>query len=123
MPATASAIEYARTAAKGASDKLATDIIALDVSGQLVITDAFVIASASNPRQVDAVVDGVEEALFKEYGLKPVNREGRGGGAWVLLDFHDLIVHVFNRDDREFYGLERLWKDSPVIDITDVVGD
>lgn len=121
MPATDAAIEYARSAAKGAADKLGIDIVALDVSEQLFITDAFVIVSASNPRQVNAIVDGVEETLLKEHQLKPVNREGRGEGTWVLLDFGDIVVHVFNQEDREFYGLERLWKDSPVIDVSDVV--
>ncbi|MBM7815492.1 ribosome-associated protein [Brevibacterium paucivorans] len=120
MPATDETIEYARSAAKGAIQKLATDVVVLDVSEQLVITDAFVIASASNSRQVDAIVDGVEETLLKEHGLKPKNREGRGEGTWVLLDYSDIVVHVFNHDDREFYGLERLWKDSPVISIPEV---
>ena len=121
MPATPEAITHVRTAAKGAADKLGSDIVAIDVSEQLVITDAFLLVSASNERQVGAVVDGVEEALLKELDLKPVRREGRGGGTWVLLDFGDIVVHVFNADDREFYGLERLWKDCPLIDVSDVV--
>ena len=120
MPATDETIAYARSAAKGALHKLATDVVILDVSEQLVITDAFVIASASNSRQVDAIVDGVEETLLKEHNLKPKNREGRGEGTWVLLDYSDIVVHVFNHDDRDFYGLDRLWKDSPVIAVPEV---
>ena len=120
MPATDQTIEYARSAVKGAIQKLATDVVVLDVSEQLVITDAFVIASASNARQVDAIVDAVEETLLRERGLKPKNREGHGEGTWVLLDYSDIVVHVFNHDDREFYGLERLWKDSPVIPIPEL---
>lgn len=120
MPATDETIAYARSAAKGALQKFATDVVIVDVSEQLVITDAFVIASASNARQVDAIVDGVEETLLKEHNLKPKSREGRGEGTWVLLDYSDIVVHVFNRDDREFYGLDRLWKDSPVISVPEL---
>nr|WP_284711124.1 ribosome silencing factor [Brevibacterium sp. XM4083] len=107
-----------RIAAKGADDKLGTDIVALDVSSTLYITDAFLIVSAENERQVGAIVDGVEEALLKQAGRKPLRREGRGTGDWVLLDYGDIVVHVFSTEQREYYALERLWKDVPVIDVT-----
>ena len=118
MPATDTAINLANTAARAASDRLGFDIVALDVSGQLVITDAFVIVSARSDRQVNAVVDAVEEALLKEHGVTVLRREGKGESAWVLLDFGDIIVHVFAEEDRQFYGLEKLWKDCPVIDVS-----
>ena len=122
MPATDTAIAQARTAARAASDRLGYDIVALDVSGQLVITDAFVIVSANNERQVGAIVDAVEEALHREHGAKVIRREGKGEGHWVLLDFGDIIVHVFDVEDRQFYALEKLWQDCPAIGVDDVVG-
>jgi ribosome-associated protein len=108
--------ELALAAAGAAADKLATDVVVLDVSEQLVITDAFVIASAPNERQVAAIVDAVQERLLT-LGAKPVRREGEREGRWVLLDFVDIVVHVQHSDERSFYGLERLWKDCPVIPI------
>ncbi|MEB7448557.1 ribosome silencing factor [Arthrobacter koreensis] len=116
MSATESSMSIARTAAKAASDKLADDIVAIDVSERLAITDIFLIASASNERQVNAIVDGVEEELAKE-GLKPVRREGRSEGRWVLLDYATVVVHVQHEEDRVFYALERLWKDCPSVDL------
>ena len=109
-------MSIARTAAKAASDKLAEDIVAIDVSERLAITDIFLIASASNERQVNAIVDGIEEELAKE-GLKPVRREGRSEGRWVLLDYANVVVHVQHEEDRVFYALERLWKDCPEVDL------
>lgn len=109
-------MSIARTAAKAASDKLAEDIVAIDVSERLAITDIFLIASASNERQVNAIVDGIEEELAKE-GLKPVRREGRSEGRWVLLDYATVVVHVQHEEDRVFYALERLWKDCPAVDL------
>jgi ribosome-associated protein len=114
----ARATELALAAAQAASDKLATDIVVLDVSEQLVITDAFVIASAPNERQVSAIVDSVEERLLG-LGAKPVRREGEREGRWVLLDFVDIVVHVQHAEERSFYALERLWKDCPVIPFVD----
>lgn len=114
MSASARAVELATTAAQAAADKLATDVALLDVSEQLVITDAFVIASAANDRVVGAVVDSVEEAL-RGLGAKPVRREGDRERRWVLLDFVDVVVHVQNVEERGFYALERLWKDCPTI--------
>ena len=116
MPATERAIELAIAAAKAASDRKAQEIIALDVSSQLVLTDVFVIASGTNERQVGAIVDAVEEALFK-LGAKPIRREGKTQGRWVLVDFGDVVVHVQHQEDRVYYALERLWKDCPVIDL------
>ncbi|GAA4676346.1 ribosome silencing factor [Pseudonocardia yuanmonensis] len=115
MAATAQAVEIARVAVTAAADKLAQDIVVLDVSGQLVITDCFVLASAPNERQVQAIVDGVEEKL-REHGVKPTRREGTREGRWVLLDYTDVVVHVQHTEERGFYGLDRLWKDCPAID-------
>jgi len=112
------ATDLALAAAQAAADKLATDIVILDVSEQLVITDAFIIASAPNERQVQAVVEAVEERL-RGLGVKPVRREGERGGRWVLLDYIDVVVHVQHIEERVFYGLERLWKDCPLIPFAD----
>ncbi|KNX37491.1 ribosome silencing factor [Luteipulveratus halotolerans] len=116
MAATARAIDLARAAAAAAQDKLATDVMAIDVSDQLALTDVFVIASAESERQVSAVVDAVEERLH-ELQAKPIRREGQREGRWVLLDFGDIVVHVQHEEDREFYALERLWRDCPPIDL------
>lgn len=116
MTATERALELVRVAARAASDKLAEDIVAFDVSEQLVITDAFVLCSAGNDRQVRAIVDEVEEKL-REVGAKPVRREGERDGRWVLLDYADIVVHVQHEEERRFYSLERLWRDCPLIDL------
>jgi ribosome-associated protein len=112
MTATEHALELVRTAAQAASNKLAENIVAFDVSEQLVITDAFVLCSASNDRQVKAIVDEVEDRL-RELGSKPIRREGEREGRWVLLDYADIIVHIQHEEDRVYYALERLWKDCP----------
>lgn len=112
MTATDQAREMAEAVAHAAADKKATDIILLDVSEQLVITDVFVIASAPNERQIGAIVDNIEEKLAAR-GQKPVRREGAREGRWVLLDYIDVVVHVQHDEERAFYGLERLWKDCP----------
>ena len=118
MPASERAVELATEAALAAADKLATDVLAIDVSEQLVITDVFLLASAPSDRQVKAVVDEVEDAL-RELGAKPVRREGAQEARWVLLDFVDIVVHVQHEEERVFYALERLWKDCPAIPFTD----
>ena len=118
MPASPRAVELGLAAAQAAADKLADDILLLDVSEQLVITDVFLLASAPNDRQVLAVVDNVEERL-RELGAKPVRREGEKEGRWVLLDFGDVVVHVQHQEERVYYALERLWKDCPVIPFVD----
>ena len=116
MPATERAVELAIAAARAPSDRKAQEIIALDVSSQLVLTDVFLIASGSNERQVGGIVDAIEEALLK-LGAKPIRREGKTQGRWVLIDFGDVVVHVQHAEDRVFYALERLWKDCPVIEL------
>jgi ribosome-associated protein len=116
VPASDRAIELATTAAAAAEDKLATDVLALDVSEQLVITDVFLLASAPNDRQVKAIVDAIEEALLAK-GAKPVRREGTREGRWVLLDYVDVVVHVQHSDEREYYSLERLWRDCPELEL------
>jgi ribosome-associated protein len=115
VTATEQALAMARVAVAAAADKKAQDIVVLDVSEQLVITDCFVIASAPNERQVQAIVEGVEEKL-RLHGTKPTRREGERDGRWVLLDFVDIVVHVQHSEERGFYGLDRLWKDCPQID-------
>ena len=116
MTATDNAISIARQAALAAVDKLAQDPVAFDVSDRLAITDIFLIVTATNERQVGAVVDGIEEALLKN-GVKAVRREGDRENRWVLLDFLDTVVHVQHSEERALYGLERLWKDCPLIDL------
>jgi ribosome-associated protein len=110
------AITMATVAARAAASKLAESVVVIDVSGQLVITDCFVIASAPNERQVQAVVDNVEEKLRDE-DVKAVRREGRQEARWVLLDYGDVVVHVLHTEERDFYGLERLWKDCPRMEL------
>lgn len=117
MTATDTARELALVAANAAADKLATDIVLIDVSERLVITDVFVIATGSNERQVEAIVDAVEEKL-RAAGVKPLRREGRRDGRWVLLDYADIVVHVQHAEERVFYGLEKLWRDCPMIEFT-----
>ena len=120
MTATERATELIRIAASAAAEKLATDIIAYDVSEQLVITDAFLLCSAANDRQVRSVVDEIEEKLAKA-GAKPVRREGEREGRWVLLDYLDVVIHVQHAEERVFYALERLWKDCPQIELPEAV--
>jgi ribosome-associated protein len=120
VPATERARELALSAAQAAADKKAQDVVILDVADQLVITDAFVLASAPNERQVLAIVDAIEERLLKlPEKAKPVRREGERSGRWVLLDYVDVVVHVQHSEEREFYALDRLWKDCPTIPFVD----
>jgi ribosome-associated protein len=107
-------VELAEAAASAAADKLATDLMIIDVSEQLVITDCFVLASAPNERQVRSVVDAIEERLLT-LQAKPVRREGQEEGRWVLLDYLDIVVHVQHAEERTYYALERLWKDCPML--------
>ena len=116
MSASEEAIAMATVAAQAASAKLAEDVVVIDVSGQLVITDCFVIASASNERQVNAIVDEVEEKM-RRAGYKPARREGAREGRWTLLDFVDIVVHIQHQDERNFYALDRLWRDCPIIPV------
>ena len=119
MTASSRALTLAKVAALAAEDKIAEDVIAIDVSDQLALTDIFVIASASNERQVGAIVDEIEDRL-RDFGCKPIRREGQREGRWVLIDFGDIVVHVQHEDEREFYQLERLWKDCPEIDLASI---
>ncbi|MDO5368645.1 ribosome silencing factor [Kocuria sp.] len=117
MTAFPESVEIIRTAALAADEKKAENIVAFDVSDSLAITDAFMLASAPNERQVAAVVDAIEDKLIQEHKVKPLRREGRGEGRWVLLDFGDIVIHVLHDEDRAFYALERLWGDSPKISL------
>ena len=121
MTATPRALELLQIAARAADSKQADDLVALDVSGPLPLTDVFLLASGRNERNVLAIAGEVEDALI-EAGAKPLRREGRSEGRWVLLDFGDLVVHVFHDEDRQYYSLERLWSDCPVLPL-DVVGE
>ncbi|SPT52554.1 ribosome-associated protein [Actinomyces bovis] len=114
MTATARAIELTQAAAQAAAEKKAEEIIALDVSDRLALTDVFLVLSGRTDRQVRAIVDAVEEALLKA-GAKRKLREGLEEAHWVLLDYDDVVVHVQQSEDREFYALERLWKDCPLV--------
>lgn len=116
MTANNEAVQMATVAANAAAAKLADDVIVIDVSEQLVITDCFVIASASNERQVNAIVDGVEEKM-RQAGYKPARREGTREGRWTLLDYIDIVVHIQHQDERDFYALDRLWRDCPVVPV------
>ena len=120
MTATTWALELATTAATAAAEKLADDIVAFDVSDQLVITDAFVLCSAPNDRQVRSIVDEIEERL-RDLGVKPARREGEREARWVLLDYLDIVVHIQHAEERSYYALERLWKDCPAIPLPESV--
>lgn len=121
MSATPEAIEVTIIAARAAAELKATSIAAIDVSERLVLTDTFLVLGGSTERHVRAIVDTVEEAVEKA-GHPRLRREGLEGEAhWVILDFGDLMVHVQQDEDREFYALEKLWADCPVIDLPDDV--
>lgn len=105
------------SAAHAALEKQAENILAVDVAERIGLTDAFLIASAPSERQVNAIVDEIEDVLREERDLKPLRREGRAEGRWVLLDFGHFVVHVQHDEERAFYALDRLWKDSPLIDL------
>jgi len=106
----------AETAAHAAQEKLATNIAAIDVSDVLAITEVFVLASADNERQVASIVDEVEDEMTKQ-GFEPQRREGNRENRWVLLDYGNIVVHVQRNDQREFYGLDRLYHDCPALEI------
>ena len=114
MTATARARELLTIAAIAADAKQGEDLVALDVSGPLPLTDIFFLASGRNERNVQAIAGEIEDKLL-EVGVKALRREGRAEGRWILLDFGDLVVHVFHEEDRIYYSLERLWKDCPAI--------
>jgi ribosome-associated protein len=114
VTASSRAIEITQIAASAADDKQAEDLVALDVSGPMPLTDVFLLATGRNERNVLAIADEVEDRMIQA-GAKPLRREGRGEGRWVLLDFGDLVVHVFHEEDRQYYALERLWSDCPAV--------
>ncbi|MEN9749522.1 MAG: hypothetical protein RL149_600 [Actinomycetota bacterium] len=114
MTATATAIKLANIAANAAADKLAENQVALDVSELMPLTDIFLLSSGRNERQVAAIADEIEFKML-EAGHKYLRREGRELGRWILLDFGDVVCHVMHEEDRMYYSLERLWKDSPVV--------
>jgi len=119
LTATARAIEMTQIAATAASDKVAENLVALDVSEPFVLADTFLIVSGRNERQVSAIADGIEEAMHLA-GHKLLRREGKSTGRWVLLDFGDIICHVMHEEDRVFYDIERLWKDCPAISLAGI---
>jgi len=121
VTATARAVELAGIAAEAAAEKLAADIIAYDVSEQLVITDVFLLCSAANDRQIRAIVDQIEEKM-RQVGAQPVRREGERERRWVLLDYLDIVIHVQHAEERVYYALERLWKDCPRVPLPEPVG-
>src|SRR6201981_3541251 len=121
VTATARAVELAGIAAEAAAEKLAADIIAYDVSEQLVITDVFLLCSAANDRQIRAIVDEIEEKM-RQAGARPVRREGERERRWVLLDYLDVVIHVQHAEERVYYALERLWKECPRVPLPEPVG-
>ncbi|WP_447943017.1 ribosome silencing factor [Microbacterium aurum] len=116
MTAAARTRELVQIAAAAAESKGAEDLLSFDVSEPLPLVDVFLLATGSSERNVAAIADAVEEAML-EQGVKRLRREGRQESRWVLLDFGDLVVHVFHEQERVFYGLERLWKDCPIVPI------
>ena len=108
--------EMARIACKALEEKKGEDICVIDISNVSVLADYFIIANGSSENQVKALVDNVEEYLHKG-GYEVKQKEGQGLGNWVLLDFGDLIVHVFDRENRLFYDLERIWRDGKVVEL------
>ncbi len=117
MPASKSVIDLTQIAARAIAEKLGTDLIALDLSDQMVLSEVFLIATGGNVRQVDSIADFVEEKL-REIGEKPARREGTE--EWVLLDYSDLVVHIQSTTLRNYYMLDRLWNDCPRLEL-DVV--
>ncbi len=114
VAASEESLEWARIAARAAAELKATTVAAIDVSERLVLTEVFLVVSGSTDRQVRSLVDAVDEALLKA-GVRRKRREGFDEGHWVLVDYGDLVVHVQQDEDREFYALERLWADCPSI--------
>lgn len=116
---TQDSIQRAQEIAKAAAEKKAGDIVILHVGPIIGITDYFVICSANNERQVATIVDAIEEQIRKAHAIKPYRREGERELRWVLLDYLDVVVHVMHQEEREFYELERLWKDAKTIPLPD----
>ena len=119
---TISSRELALVAAKAADEKKASDILVQEVGELIGVTEYFVIVTASNNRQVNAIIDAIEEAIRKEAGIHPLHREETRDGSWELLDYGSVVVHVFQPETREYYRLEALWNDAPVIDLAAEAG-
>lgn len=111
--------DCALIAAAAADSKKGTDILIQDVSNLLDVTDYFVIISAQNDRQVEAISDEVEEKLREKAGIKPYGREGLEDCRWVLLDFGEMVVHIFQEETRDYYRLETIWNDAPLVDVSE----
>jgi ribosome-associated protein len=122
VTASTTSIELAQLAASAADAKQAENLVALDVSGPLPLADVFLLASGRNERNVIAIAEEVQDRLA-EHGAKALRREGMSEGRWILLDFGDLVVHVFHEEDRMYYSLERLWKDCPVVPLQVTAAD
>ena len=118
MTATAQALATVALAADAASQKLATDLVALDVSDHMPLTDIFLLCSGRNERMVMSIADELEDTLGAQ-GIRKIRQEGRSLGRWILMDFGDVIVHIFHEEERLFYQLERLWRDCPVVPLPD----
>jgi ribosome-associated protein len=116
VTASTRALDLVKIAAAAADSKQGEDLVALDVSGPLPLTDVFLLVTGRNERNVVAIAGEIEDKMI-EAGAKPLRREGRQEGRWILLDFGDIVVHVFHEEDRMYYSLERLWKDCPAIPI------
>ena len=116
MAASEQAIALVRKAAAAADEIKAEELVALDVTSRMPLTDIFLVASGNSERQVVAIAEAIEKALHEE-GVKALRREGLREGRWALMDFNDIIVHVMHQEDRAYYELERLWKDCPVVDL------
>ena len=122
MTQTPTAQECALIAARAADEKKATDIMVQEVKDLISVTDYFVIATAANSRQVESIIDEIEEQERKIAGVKPLHREGTADGLWALLDYGEFVVHVFQPETREYYRLEALWNDAPIIDLAKEAG-
>lgn len=121
-PAVLDARSCALIAARAADEKKATDIMVQEVGALVGVTDYFVIATAANNRQVEAIIDEVEDKCRLDGGVKPLHREVSTDGSWSLLDYGNFVVHVFQPETREYYRLEQLWNDAPVIDLAKEAG-
>ena len=114
--------DYAIIAARAADEKKATDIVVQNVGEIISVTEFFVIVTAANNRQVNAIVDAIEDAEREQAGIKPLHREETRDGSWELLDYGSVVVHVFQPETREYYRLEALWNDAPVMDLATEAG-
>ena len=114
--------DMAIIAARAADEKKATDIVVQNVGDLISVTEYFVIVTAANNRQVNAIIEAIEEEERKQAGIKPLHREETRDGSWELLDYGSVVVHVFQPETREFYRLEALWNDAPVMDLASEAG-